>query len=125
MSTRKNKIFKGMLLSYFTTIVVLCSFAALFALTQVSDSYAPLIVKITTLVSVALGALTSSKNIHSKGWLNGSIIGILYTLSLFAISIWGTKCFFPTVKFIQTLSINTIVGIFCGVVGINTGSTKK
>lgn len=120
MTTRKNKILKGMLLSYFTTISNFCLFSALFSYTNVSDSYIPLIVKITSILSISLGALTSSKNIRNKGWFNGGMVGMLYALTILTLNISFTKKFCPTIKFFETLIIYTLVGIFCGIVGINT-----
>lgn len=125
MTTRKNKILKGMLLSYFITITNFCLFAALFSYTNMSDSCMPLIVKITAIVSISLGALTSSKNICNKGWLNGAIIGILYTVTLLIIYSFFSKNFCLTAKFFQTLIANTLMGIFGGIVGINSKTTKK
>lgn len=123
--TRKSKILQGMLLSYFTTIANFCLFSALFSYTNISDSYMPLIVKVTIIVSILLGALTSSRNIRSKGWFNGGTIGILYTSIVFIIHIIFCKNFYPTTKSFQTLFLNTLIGIFGGIVGINSKTTTN
>ena len=125
MITRKSNILKGMLLSLFLTIASFCLFSALFYYTNMSDSYMPLIVKVTAIVSISLGAITSAKNIRNRGWFNGSMIGILYTLTLLIIYTLFSKNFCLSIKFFKTLLLNTLVGIFGGIVGINSSTSKK
>ena len=125
MITRKSNILKGMLLSYFLTIASFCLFSALFYYTTMSDSYMPLIVKVTTIVSTIFGAITSAKNMRNKGWFNGSMIGMLYSLTLLIIHTLFYKNFCLTIKFFKTLSVHTLVGIFGGIVGINSSTSKK
>lgn len=125
MTTRKNNILKGMLLSYSITTINFCLFSALFSYTNISDSHMPLIVKVTTTVSISLGALTSSRNIRNKGWFSGGMIGVLYTLTLLTMDIFLHKHFCITTKFFKSLLTNTLIGTFGGIVGINSKKAKK
>ena len=125
MTTRKSNILKGMLLSYFSTIASFCLFSALFYYTDMSDSYMSLIVKVTITVSILLGAITSGKNVQNKGWFNGSIVGMLYTITLLIIHNIFSKNFCLPIKFFKTLLVNTLVGIFGGIVGINSSIQKN
>ncbi|MBP5427364.1 MAG: TIGR04086 family membrane protein [Clostridiales bacterium] len=124
MNTKKSKIIKGMLLSYGITIVVFSIFGALFYFTTIDDTHVSIIVKVTILISVLLGALISGKRVGIRGWLVGGTTGFMYTLTLLITSMLFMKNFSITSHSIKVIAINTLVGMFGGIVGVNTNSSK-
>ena len=66
-------------------------------------------VMLITATSLMIGAFRISKNKKEKGILNGAILGFLYMLVLYVISSF--------IAFDFSLSMNSIIMVFLGIVG--------
>ena len=122
---RKREIIKGLLVSFGATFTIFCITALLYSYTEITEDFTPIILKITVLISVAFGSFISSKNMTNKGWLNGISIGFLYTLIICLGGAYLKNDIWFILRKLQPLCINMFIGIFCGVVGVNTKLGKN
>lgn len=109
-------ICKGLIVSYVITIIVFCVFSIIYSSTNLKDDFLYLIVRVTVIMSIAIGSVVSCKNINSKGFINGAIIGILYTLITFILGIFLEEA---TNTKLELVVVNIMVGILFGIVGVN------
>lgn len=121
---RRREIIKGLFVAFFTTVTIFCVMGVLYTYTDVKEDFTPIILKITVLISVALGSFVSSKNMRSKGWLNGISIGFIYTMSICLGGAYLKNDIWFITKKIEPLLINMFIAIFFGVVGVNTKVKK-
>lgn len=119
MKNRKHEIIKGICCSYCVTFIVICILAAIYTYTQVGEESMPIVMKLTMIASVSIGAFIASKKLRNKGWLNGIIIGMVYTLILVIIGTYLNKDMFYITKSIENIIINMFVGSFFGIIGVN------
>jgi putative membrane protein (TIGR04086 family) len=110
---------KGVLIAYIISAVLLIIYGILLAVTSLSEASMPTVAMIITMVSIALASIYVSMRVRSKGWLNGAIVGLVYMIILFFISlIFGSGISFD--KFILfRMFMGFVIGALAGVIGIN------
>jgi len=69
-------VIKGILVSYLFTIPMFAIFAYFLKFTDFPLKYMSTAVIITTLLSIVIAGWISTKNVKSKGWLNGAIVDL-------------------------------------------------
>ena len=116
MNIKGKEIYKGLIFSYVITIAVFCIFSTLYFFTDLKDDFLPLIGRITVVISIAIGAMMSCRCINSRGWINGTAVGFLYTVVMFVIGIFLEDA---TKLKLEVILINLGIGLFFGIVGVN------
>lgn len=118
-------LFKGLLVSYLITIPAFMLFALILANTDFPQRLTTPAVVVTTLVSVLTAGAISTKGVRNRGWLNGSIVGLIYMIILYVLSSLVYNDF-TIDKYVVTMTIiGILAGAIGGIVGINAKSTIK
>lgn len=118
-------LLKGLLVSYVITIPVFMLFALILANTDFPQRLTTPAVVVTTLVSVLTAGAISTKGIRNRGWLNGSIVGLVYMIILYILSSLVYNDF-TIDKYVVTMTIiGVLAGAIGGIVGINAKGTMK
>jgi len=120
----KNKLrikylFKGLLIAFIFTIVLLIFFSLLLRFTSLSESKLPSFNNITMIISIVFASIYSAIKIKENGWINGAIIGLLYYLVIIVINLLLIKNGESNIYYLSRLIISTVTGIIGGVIGIN------
>jgi len=124
-SLKISQLLKGLLAS---CIITLLSFMLLSLILTNTDFPHRLIspsVVVTTIISIMTAGSVSTKGIRNKGWLNGSIVGLIYMIVMYLISslIYNN---FAIDRYVITMAvIGVLAGAVGGIVGINTGNAAK
>ncbi len=118
-------ILKSVLMAYVMTLIIFLIFAMVITYTDFPESTIPTIVVVTTILSIMFGAIRASRKTKSKGWLNGSIVGVLYMLILYIISILAFTGFTFDRYVLYMLFLGLVTGAFGGIVGVNLKSNRK
>ena len=113
-------IIKGILVSYLITLPIFAVFAYILTFTDFPQRYIPTAVIITTLLSIVVAGWLSSKNVKSKGWLNGGIVGIVYMVVLYLLSSTGYKDFSIDRQVVTMFIVGILSGCVGGILGINS-----
>ncbi|TYQ13299.1 UNVERIFIED_CONTAM: putative membrane protein (TIGR04086 family) [Acetivibrio alkalicellulosi] len=121
ISEHANKwgVAKGIIVSYLITMPIFLIFAYVLTFTDFPQKYIPLFVIITTLISIALAGWVSTKNVRSRGWLNGGIVGFIYMLVLFILSSITFETFAINKHVVSMFVIGILTGSIGGILGIN------
>lgn len=82
---------KGVAIAYAITIIVFIAYAILLTYTQLTEKQIPMVVTITTIISVIVAGYDSAKSANSKGWLWGMTAGLIYAVILIIIGVITTK----------------------------------
>lgn len=118
-------LLKGLLVSYIITIPAFMLFALILANTDFPQRLTTPAVVVTTLVSVLTAGAISTKGIRNRGWLNGSIVGLIYMIILYVLSSLVYNDF-SIDKYVVTMTIiGILAGAIGGIVGINAKGTAK
>ncbi len=118
-------IMKSVLMAYVMTLIIFLIFSIVLTYTDFPESTIPTIVVVATIISIIFGAMRVSRRTKCKGWLNGSIVGVLYMIILYIISILAFKGFTIDRYVLYMLFLGLVTGAFGGIVGVNLKSNRK
>ncbi len=113
------RVLKGLLLSFLITLPCFLAFALFLTYTDFPEKYTFIAVLITTVISVLTASAYSTRNVRSKGWINGCAVGVLYVAVLYLASSIIFMNFAVDVQVLLTVVIGAIVGCLGGIFGIN------
>lgn len=113
------RVVKGLILSFLITLPCFLAFALFLTYTDFPEKYTYIAVLITTVISVLVASVYSTKNVKHKGWMNGCFVGILYVAILYLASSIVFMNFALDVQVLLTVIIGAIVGCLGGIFGIN------
>ena len=116
-----KKILIGSGVSIIITIIGLIIFASLLTYTSIAESAIPTVTIIITVISILIGSSLCMSTVKKNGIINGSIVGLIYILTIYILSSLIEKEFS-----LNTYSIVMIIGsIFAGALGGIIGVNKK
>jgi putative membrane protein (TIGR04086 family) len=123
-SSQTNKmnfasIVRAVILSYIITIPVFIALALLINYTNFPDKFILPGVIVTTIISILVAGSTYTRNLKSKGWLNGGIVGCVYMVILYLVSSIIYKNFSIDEHVITMMAIGVLTGAIGGIIGIN------
>lgn len=118
-------VLKGILAAYIITIPAFMLFALILANTDFPQKLISPAVVITTIISVLTAGSVSTKGLKNRGWLNGSIVGLIYMLILYIFSSLIFKNFAIDKYVITMMVIGVLTGAIGGIVGINIKKGSK
>ncbi len=113
------RVIKGLILSFLITLPCFLGFALFLTYTDFPEKYTFIAVLITTIISVLTASAYSTKNVKSKGWMNGCAVGVLYVAILYLASSIVFMNFAVNIQVLLTVIIGAIVGCLGGIFGIN------
>ena len=113
------RVVKGLILSLLITLPCFLAFALFLTYSDFPEKYTYIAVLITTIISVLAASAYSTKNVKSKGWINGCFVGLLYVAILYLASSLVFMNFAVDVQVLLTFIIGAIVGCLGGIFGIN------
>lgn len=114
-----TSMIKGIIISYLITIPTFIIFAFILTYTNFPERFIPAAVTITTIISVLIAGSTATKNVKSKGWMNGGVVGLVYMFILYLFSSIIFKNFSIDRQVVTILIIGLITGAIGGIIGIN------
>lgn len=118
-------VLKGILAAYIITIPAFMLFALILTNTDFPQKLISPAVVVTTVISVLTAGSVSTKGLKSRGWLNGSIVGIIYMFVLYIVSSLIFKDFTIDRYVITMTVIGILTGAIGGIVGINIKKETK
>lgn len=116
---------KAILWAFGFTGVVFAALSLLFTYTPMSEALIPFVVILTAVLSVIIAGVTASRSAKSRGWLNGSAAGILYSVILYLFSsLAGNGFYFNSYILVMAL-VSLFAGAVGGILGINLPDKRK
>lgn len=110
---------KGIAMACAITLVVFIVYALLLTHTSLSEEGIPLVVIITSIVSVLVAGFDAARGAKSKGWIWGMGAGVLYAVILLIISTVVAKEFVMDQGKITLMICAIGAGGLGGMIGIN------
>lgn len=110
---------KALLLAFGLTLLIFFVSSLLLTFTGLAEESIPFIVIITAVLSTALAGAFYARATRQRGYLNGALIGLVYVLVLYVISLLAAGNFLFTPYIFILLAIGVLSGAFGGILGIN------
>lgn len=112
-------IFKGIIISFFSTLIILFLFSIILTYTNIAESVIPVVIIIATIISILIGSSITTIKIKKNGILNGGIIGFIYILGIYLISSIAQVGFSLNMYSIIMIILSILAGMIGGIVGVN------
>jgi len=109
----------GVMVGYAITCIIFLAYAMLITYTQMSERNLPMVIAITTLLSVMIAGFDAAKGAPSRGWMWGMIAGFIYVAVLGIIMMVMLPGFFVDGRTITVILLSIAGGGLGGILGIN------
>ncbi|MCL1877884.1 MAG: TIGR04086 family membrane protein [Defluviitaleaceae bacterium] len=109
----------GVLIAYAITAIVFLGYAILITYTNVSERSLPMVIAITTVLSVMVAGFDAARAAETRGWLWGMIAGLVYVLILAGIMLVFLPGFPIDSRTVIVCALGIAGGGLGGVFGIN------
>ena len=109
----------GVLMAYAITCIVFLGYAMLITYTDMSERNLPVVVAITTLLSVLIAGFDAAKGASQRGWLWGMFAGGIYVLILAIVMVVLIPSFGVDGRTITVVMLGIGGGALGGILGIN------
>lgn len=116
-----TRIVKGSITAILLTLLLLLIFAILLTYTSLQENIIKPVIIVISGISILLGSSISTLKIKKNGILNGSLVGLVYIVTIYLISsIIGTG-FALNLYSIIMIVISILAGMIGGIIGVNLG----
>ena len=112
-------IIKWSAISICITIIFLLIYALLLTFTSISENTIPTVITLITMLSVLIGTSICMTKVKNNGIINGFLIGLIYTGTIYILSSIITKNFILNIKSIIMLIGAIVCGAVGGIIGVN------
>ncbi|MCI9016328.1 MAG: TIGR04086 family membrane protein [Clostridia bacterium] len=112
-------IFKGIIISFLFTLVLLFIFSVLLTYTNIQEQTIGPVIIIVTTISILLGTSISMIHIKKNGILNGGIVGLVYIGIIYICSSSIETGFSINIYSLIMIIFSIISGMIGGIVGVN------
>jgi len=109
----------GVLMGYAITCIVFLGYSMLITYTHMSERNLPMVVAVTTLLSVMVAGFDAAKGAESRGWLWGMGAGLVYILILSALMVGVLQDFAVDGRTLTAIILAIAGGGMGGILGIN------
>jgi len=109
----------GILIAFAITVIVFLAYAMLITYTNMSERNLPIVVAVTTLLSVMVAGFDAAKGATNRGWLWGMGAGLIYVLILAIIMVILLPTFAVDVRTFTVIILGIAGGGLGGILGIN------
>lgn len=120
-----STILKSVFISYGVSIVLLAIFAIILTYTSFPESSISTTVLMVSILSILYASKIAAKKAKNRGWLVGSITGLVYMIILYLISFIFTERVVFDLHVLCIFLTGLVAGAIGGVVGINLKKPEK
>ena len=117
--TQMRHVTIGVLIAFAITSIAFLAYSLLVTYTNMSESSLPMVVAVTTLISVLVAGFDAAKGATSRGWAWGIGAGVLYVLVLVIIMMVLIPEFAVDSRTFTIIAIGLVGGGIGGMLGIN------
>ncbi len=116
------RVIKGSVAAIIITLIALFIFALLLTYTSIQENTIEPVIIVITAISILIGSSISTIHVKRKGFLYGSLVGLIYILTIYLLSaITGSGFSFNIYTGIM-IGASVIAGMLGGMVGVNIGT---
>ena len=109
----------GVLMAYAITCIVFLAYAMLITYTDMSERNLPVIIAVTTLLSVMVAGFDAAKGATQRGWLWGMFAGLIYVVILAMIMVIILPNYAVDGRTFMVIILGLAGGGLGGILGIN------
>ena len=109
-------VFRALILS----VGILFIAASILNLTQIPEYYSPGMIFIATAGGILYGSWYAGKNAGNRGWLNGGLVGIIYSLLVLVVGMLVFDKVGIEINLLSKFFLGAVLGAAGGMWGVNS-----
>lgn len=113
------RIIKGSITAIIITLILLLIFALLLTYTKLQENLINPVIIVISGVSILIGSSISTIKINKNGLLNGSLVGLIYIITIYLISSIILANFKINLYSTIMIFVSIIMGMIGGIIGVN------
>lgn len=113
------RIIKGSITAIILTLILLLIFALLLTYTKLQENLINPVIIVISGVSILIGSSISTLKINRNGLLNGSLVGLIYIITIYLISSIILANFKINLYSTIMIFVSIIMGMIGGIIGVN------
>lgn len=113
------RIGEGVVRSFFITLALLLIYAVITSFVDTNAKFDSIYKVVITALGVMYGAIYSARKINRRGWLIGLIVGLLYMIVIYLVSVISGRGLALSNFSILRIILALVVGTLSGMLGIN------
>jgi len=117
--TQIKSLIIGVLMAYAITCIVFLGYSLLITYTNMTERNLPMVVAVTTLLSVMVAGFDAARGAESRGWLWGMAAGLVYILILTGLMMGVLQRFAVDTRTVSSIVLAMAGGGMGGILGIN------
>jgi putative membrane protein (TIGR04086 family) len=117
--TQIKSLVIGVLMAYAITCIVFLGYSMLITYTNMTERNLPMVVAITTLLSVMVAGFDAARGAENRGWLWGMAAGLIYILILTGLMMGVLQRFAVDTRTVSSIVLALAGGGMGGILGIN------
>lgn len=121
MRNREKAIYliKGLILSFIISFTLIIILALLLQFTSLREDKLSVLNNINIVLSISIASGYIGVKLKEKGWINGLILGFLYSSIILLINIIEGRSIFINSIFVIRLLTASLIGAIGGMIGVN------
>lgn len=115
------RVVKGSIAAIIITLICLFIFALLLTYTNIQENTIQPVIIVITAISILIGSSISTMHVKKKGFLYGSLVGIIYIVTIYLLSAVTGSGFSLSIYSGIMIGASIIAGMLGGMIGVNIG----
>lgn len=116
------RVAKGSVVAIIITLVALFIFALLLTYTSIQENTIEPVIIVITAISILIGSSISTMHVKKKGFLYGSLVGVIYIVTIYLLSAITGSGFHISIYSGIMIVASVIAGMLGGMIGVNIGT---
>lgn len=112
-------IIRGSIIAIVFSIMALIIFSIILTNTELSENIINPVIMVITGLSILIGSIISVSKIEKKGIINGSFVGLIYILVMYALSSIINSNFSFNLNSVILIILAILAGMIGGIIGVN------
>lgn len=122
---KMGAVFKGAVIAIIISVLLFLILALVMLYTPLPQEIVGPTAAAISLLCVFLGAYLCAKALGEKGWLWGSVCGLIYYIILYISALSAVKEFNFSIKTLIMIIIGMLTGMLGGIWAVNSGAKKR
>lgn len=110
---------KSLLICFIISFVMILIYALILSLSSISDASMSKVTQTILIISVAIASAYGGKKTRRRGWLFGSVLGLIFTILLVPFGMAIGQDFAIDIFLVAKMLVTAAVGAIGGIIGVN------
>lgn len=110
---------KALLMCFIISFIMILIYALILSFSSISDASMSKVTQTILIISVAISSAYGGKKTRRRGWMFGSVLGLMFSILLIPFGMAVGQAFAMDIFLVTKLLVTATVGAIGGIIGVN------